>query len=364
MSFLKEHGYTTVSFASGYTGTEFEYADVHYAPRWALSEFQNVLISTTALPAAMKLFSRRSQWDLQRQRILYALERLPDVAGMRPPVFAICHIVAPHPPFVFGPHGEKLNPSEVFTLDEADAVPVINKQTMRQDFIRSYRDQLEFTTLKTRQMVDRILARSLRPPIVILQGDHGPASFRNWDDLTADQLGERMAILNAYLIPKDSTGPAWYDSISPVNTFRLILDHVFGESLPLLPDRSWFSTFRQPFRLYDVDQPEAYESARLRREAPLTALVFIPSGATGPADTVRYTRKLVEMRYPGSNRQLAGVYIRRLASQPLSVPAAYQGYRNAVGSGELPDLGTEPDSYSGPGPDHKPVVVLFVANKE
>jgi len=364
MNFLKQHGYTTASFASGYTGTEFENADVHCAPRWALSEFQNVLISTTALPALVRLVARRSQWDLQRQRILYAFERLPDVAGMRPPVFAICHIVAPHPPFVFGPHGEKLNPSDVFTLDEAEAVPVINKQTMRQDFIRSYRDQLEFITLKTRQMVDRILARSSRPPIIILQADHGPASFRNWDDLAPDQLVERMAILNAYLVPRDSTGPAWYDSISPVNTFRLIFDRVFGESLPLLPDRSWFSTFRQPFRLYDVDRPEAYESARQQREAPLTVLVFIPTGTPEPPDTARYARRLTGTRYPGESRRLADVYVRRLRPDSLTVPIAYQTYRNAVGSGELPDLGTEPDSYSGPGPDRRSVGALFFANRE
>ena len=364
MSFLKQHGFTTASFASGYTGTEFEDADVHCAPRWALSEFQNVLISTTALPAILKLAARRTQWDAQRERILYAFERLPDVAGMRPPVFAICHIVAPHPPFVFGPRGEKLNPSDVFTLDEADAVPVINKQTMRQDFIRSYRDQLEFVTLKTRQMVDRILARSSRPPIIILQGDHGPASFRNWDDLTTDQLVERMAILNAYLVPKDSTGPAWYDSISPVNTFRLIFDRVFGESLPLLPDRSWFSTFRQPFRLYDVDRPEAYESARQQREAPLTVLVFIPTNDPEPPDTARYARKLTGTRYPGESRRLADVYVRRLQPESLSVPVAYEAYRSAVKSGDLPDLGLEPDSYSGPGPDRRPVVALFFANRE
>jgi len=362
--FLKQHGYTTVSFASGYTGTEFEGADVHYAPRWALSEFQNVLISTTALPAILKLAARHSQWDVQRQRILYAFERLPDVAGMRPPVFAICHIVAPHPPFVFGPRGEKRNPDDVsFTLSEGDAAPVINRQTMREDFIRSYTDQLGFITLKTRQMVDRILARSSRPPVIILQADHGPASFRNWDDLDPGHIVERMAILNACLVPADSTGPAWYDSISPVNTFRLIFDRVFGESLPLLPDRSWLSTSEFPFRLYDVDQPEAYESARRRRGAPLTVIAFAAVGTPAPAYVERYGRKLIGLRYPGEIRHLTRVYVRRPRPESLSVPAAYEAYRNAVKAGELPDLGTEPDSYSGPGPNRKPVVALFFPNR-
>jgi hypothetical protein len=363
-NFLKQHGYTTVSFASGYTGTEFDNADVHYAPRWALSEFQNVLISTTALPAVLDLAARHTQWDVRRQLILHAFERLPDVAGMRPPVFAVCHIVAPHPPFVFGPRGEKLNPEGVFTLSEADAAPANDRQTARQEFIRSYLGQLEFITFKTKQTVDRILTRSSRPPVIILQGDHGPASFSNWDDATPGQLVDRMAILNACLIPSDSTGPAWYDSISPVNTFRLIFDRVFGESLPLLPDRSWISTAEFPYRFYDATQPEAYVSAIRQRGAPLTVLVFATLDARKPADVAHYARRLIALRYPDENRSLTGVYVRRPRPDSLSVPAAYDAYRNAVKSGGLPDLGLEPDSYSGPGPDHRPVVAFFFADKE
>jgi len=358
-NFLQQHGYRMVSFASGYNGTEFKDADVHYAPRWALSEFQNVLISTTALPAMLKLVARRSQWDAQRQLILYAIERLPDVAEMRPPIFAFAHIVCPHPPFVFGPHGEKLNPSEVYTLDDENAAPIINKQTMRQDYMKSFRDQSEFVTFKARQMIDRILARSSRPPIIIVQGDHGPAAFRSWDDVDTEQLRERMCILNAYIIPKDSTGPAWYDSISPVNTFRLILDRVFGESLPLLPDRSWFSTIMQPYRFYDVDHPEAYERARRLRNAPLAVLVYAAKGSTAPADTDVYARKLVRIRYYSGDRRVAGAYLRCLPPDSLSVPAALAAYKSAVKARDLPDLGQEPDSYSGPGPNHKPVVALF-----
>ncbi len=364
MDFLKQRGYTTVSFASGYTGTEFDNTDVHYAPRWALSEFQNVLISTTALPAVLDLAARHSQWDVRRRLILHAFERLPDVAGMRPPVFAICHIVAPHPPFVFGPRGEELNPEGVFTLSEADAAPTDDRETAGPEFIRSYLGQLEFITLKTKQMVDRILARSSRPPVIILQGDHGPASFSNWDDASPGQLVERMAILNACLVPAESTGPAWYDSISPVNTFRLIFNRVFGQSLPLLPDQSWLSTAEFPYRFYDAAQPEAYVGTIRRRGAPLTVLLFATLGARKPADVAHYARKLIAQRYPGENRGLTGVYVRRPRPDSLSVPAAYDAYRNEVKAGKIPDLGPEPDSYSGPGPNKRPVVAFFFTDKE
>jgi hypothetical protein len=213
-------------------------------------------------------------------------------------------------------------------------------------------------------MVDRILARSPRPPVIILQGDHGPASFSSWDDATPGQLVDRMAILNACLIPSDSTGPAWYDSISPVNTFRLIFDRVFGQSLPLLPDRSWLSTAELPYRFYDATQPGAYVEAISRRGAPVTVLVFATIGARRPADVAHYARRLVGLRYPGENRPLTRVYVRRPQPDSLSVPAAYEAYRNAVKSGGLPDLGLGPDSYSGPGPNHGPVVAFFFADRE
>jgi len=361
VGFLRQHGYTIVSFASGYTGTELADADVHFAPRWALGEFENVLISTTALPLFLKLAFRQSEDDLERQRVLYAFERLPDAARLRPPVFVFCHVVAPHPPFIFGPNGEKVNSKDFYTFIEGSPSGNVDEQKVREDFIEGYCNQLAFVTLKTRETVDRILARSSRPPVIILQGDHGPGSFRNWDELDPGQLAERMAILNAYTLPQASSGPAWYDSISPVNTFRMVLDRVFGETLPLLPDKSWFSTFKRPFRFFDADHPETYEAARYKRAAPLTILAFRPAGTPALANPGRYARKLAGLRYPGEARRVAGIRFRQVRAGPegLSVQSAYQAYRDAVKSGDVPDLGTECDSFAGRGPDRVPVTALF-----
>jgi hypothetical protein len=50
----------------------------------------------------------------------------------------------------------------------------------------------------------------------------------------------RLAILNAYYLPGVDSDLI-YPSISPVNTFRLILNTYFGADLPLLPDESYLS---------------------------------------------------------------------------------------------------------------------------
>ncbi len=49
VDFLRRRGYTIVSFASGYVGTSLAGADVRFAPRWSLSEFQTLLVNTTLL---------------------------------------------------------------------------------------------------------------------------------------------------------------------------------------------------------------------------------------------------------------------------------------------------------------------------
>jgi hypothetical protein len=39
-----------------------------------------------------------------------------------------------------------------------------------------------------------------------------------------------------------------YASITPVNTFRLILDHYFEAGYPLLEDISYGSSYKNPFK--------------------------------------------------------------------------------------------------------------------
>ncbi len=361
MAELKRRGYTTVSFASGYTGTEFKNADVHYAPRWVLSEFQNVVISTTPLPLLLDRVLRRTQHDLHRERILYAFERLPDPACLRPPVFVFCHVLAPHPPFVFGPSGEKVRPRGLFTLTEGGNFQIIDKQRVRDDYIRDYRDQLAFITMKTRQTIDRILARSDRQPVIIIQADHGPGSILNWDDPEPEEVAERMAILNACLLPQDSAVSAWYDSISPVNTFRLVFNRLFGDTLALLEDRSWFSTIAKPYRFFDADRPESYAAGRGPDVQPLTIIAFRCSGESEAGDLAAYARRLASIKYHGETRPIARVHIRQVQAnfEGVSVELAYRMYRDAVAAGEIPDLGEEYETYSGLGPDRRPVIALF-----
>jgi hypothetical protein len=62
--------------------------------------------------------------------------------------------------------------------------------------------------------------------VIIIQGDHGVRD------------PNRNAILNSYYLPglPQDTIPA---DMSPVNSFRLVLNEYFNANLPLLPNHSY-----------------------------------------------------------------------------------------------------------------------------
>jgi hypothetical protein len=99
--------------------------------------------------------------------------------------------------------------------------------------------------------LDRILAKASRPTIIILQSDHGPGSLLDWQVPENNYFKERMSILNAYYLPDhDFTG--LYESISPVNTFRVIFREYFGADYETLPDESYFSLWKRPYGFINV----------------------------------------------------------------------------------------------------------------
>jgi hypothetical protein len=98
--------------------------------------------------------------------------------------------------------------------------------------------------------IDEILKKSPRPPIILIQGDHGPGSRLIRDSVDRTCLFERISILSAYYLPDSAlTIPP---DISPVNSFRLVLDTYFGADLDLLPDRTYFSPQSWPYDFTDV----------------------------------------------------------------------------------------------------------------
>lgn len=246
--FLDRHGYEIVTFSTGYPGTEIRNADRYLAHRWYPDEFQVALINMTPLPFVVNALYDMHDWH--RQRILYTFDNLADASEPRGPTFVFAHILAPHPPFVFGPEGEEIDPEYQFVL--ADGSHLIGGRGMtRDEYVAQYRGQLMFINSRVRGALDAILSTSQRPAIIVLQADHGPGSMLDWDDPDNTDFEERLSILNAYYLPNDGD-KYLYDAITPVNTFRVILNHYFGTDLELLDDESYFSTEARPYAFINV----------------------------------------------------------------------------------------------------------------
>jgi hypothetical protein len=230
--YLKTLGYKTIAFATDYGWTEITDADIYLTPQtsiWELNSFQYALIQTTAgriLLDEETLRLPNTPDDIIRRNTQFALEKLQSIPSIKGPKFIFVHLLSPHS-FVFGPNGESI------AIDVSTMTPAIFKQ--------GYVDQLIFIDKQIENLMATIIANSSTPPIIIIQGDHGPAGAGPY---------ERVSNLNAYYLPGHAG--TLYNTITPVNTFRVVLDSYFGQNLPILPDISRYSTYQDPYNSFEV----------------------------------------------------------------------------------------------------------------
>jgi hypothetical protein len=246
--YLRTRGYLIRSVPTGFFLTETVKADIIDAPGWKVDAFQTQLLNITPLPVLSNMLGIQSAYDLHRQRLIYAFSHLVDRPVTDRPVFTFAHILLPHPPFVFDAKGQSVQPIGVFRIFDGDQY--LGSQ---ESYIQGYRQQLIFTIGKVEELVLKIQESSIRPLIIVVQGDHGPGSRLSWRNWRESFLPERMSILNAYYFP-DQDYQHLYPEVTPVNTFRIILDRYFGMDYPLLADRNYFDNLGSPYLIEDITQ--------------------------------------------------------------------------------------------------------------
>ena len=230
---LKGAGYKTVAFATGFAFTEMTSADVYISPSPViapLTEFEVLALETTPLRHLQDLgWVNLVNIDGQRyrERTLLALNSMDRLARMAGPKFVFIHLVIPHPPFVFATDGTPLDPSKY--MDENGIYSQVN-------YYAGYRLQAGFINDQMEKAVTTLISKSRTPPVIIIQGDHAPWLQTNNDE---------FKILNAYYLPGHED--KLYPTISPVNSFRLVLDTYLGGDYPLLEDKSYYSPIPHVF---------------------------------------------------------------------------------------------------------------------
>jgi hypothetical protein len=205
-------------------------------PAMFYRDFPGMLLRTTMLAYL--------DYTNSAARTLNVLHRLFAARPTAGPTFVYAHVMCPHRPYVFGPHGE------IKSLAERMQVRSDSARTRR-----AYLDQVEFVNSKVDSLVDQILARRDRRTIIILQGDHGPRNYAPMDHPTPVSLREGSAILNAYYLPGGAH--ALYETISPVNSFRLVFRDYFGLDYPPLADRSFHNWSKHPYQWLALGDADA-----------------------------------------------------------------------------------------------------------
>lgn len=136
------------------------------------------------------------------------------------PRFVYGHLMLPHDPYYLDSLGN-------FVPDTT----VLFERFDRKD---AYINQLVYCNRLLEKFIHAATIATRRSRVVVIEGDHGFGYHDN------REFAEReFSNLNAYYF-SDRNYQSLYPGITPVNTFRIILNKYFCTSLPLLKDSSFF----------------------------------------------------------------------------------------------------------------------------
>jgi Sulfatase len=134
------------------------------------------------------------------------------------PRFIYGHFNMPHPPYFYDKMGNRKKGVAPYSPSD-------------EDHVRDYLDYLSYTNRQAEEMIRVIKKNTRGKAVILLMGDHG-LRYR-------DRLGYNPLFFlqnqNAAYFP-DQDYHLFYDSISGVNQFRVVLNTLFKQNIPLLKD--------------------------------------------------------------------------------------------------------------------------------
>lgn len=226
---LRSMGYKIVVFNKSHLPLKPEIADYNltYHPgnsEKKLSGFQELIIENSMLKPFKYLFEVAfSPYSVDRNKTLFAFNKLRNLNNIESPKFVYAHIMSPHLPFVFDKDGEEVDPINVNNWKDK----------------KYYLEQYIYISKEIKKTVESIIKNSEKKPIIIVQSDHGPRAqyllAGKMEEVSFIPQDAYKDILNAYYLPNfDFDRNLINNEISPVNTFRLILNFYFNENFEML----------------------------------------------------------------------------------------------------------------------------------
>jgi len=246
-------GYETVNIDAGFRLThENPNADknVICEGEYIQSQFLRKFTDTTILRPFIRKMGLIKGWSGCVKQVLDNLEKLE----AKEPHFVFAHFIAPH-----GPHR--------YSLEDLEKDSGKNK---KEDY--NYVDEVEYINERLKNIIKNIKEKNDRKNVIIIQSDHGnnktferPSSEYPPHIPSDTLLNEVMSIFNAYHLPGECKDRL-YETITPVNSFRIVLNCYFGTDLRLLPDRAFYVSWdrKSKFNYETYQYQEVTDSARWR----------------------------------------------------------------------------------------------------
>jgi hypothetical protein len=207
---LQSYGYEFINIPSSW-GPVKNMGNAGFYVLW--NEFLRGFIDSFFKNTKLRFFT---EYFFAKQKYFSLIEQLKFLekkSTNKSPKFVLAHFLCPHEPIVFNRSGEFY-----FNLNHSRF---------------EYLDQLVFFDNKIINLIEEILNNSKNKPIIILQSDHGPGLFWESDDFQEAPFDLRFENLTAIHMSKGAKNIDW-DNFSTVNTFRIILNHIFNTNLDLL----------------------------------------------------------------------------------------------------------------------------------
>jgi hypothetical protein len=248
---LKSLGYAYIGIATGFPYIRFQTADLALGGADGRQLIRASLLDMTPLPPSISVI--RSMYDQRRDQLRAAFQNLVEVAKPTgKPKFVVAHILAPHPPFVFGPNGEPRRWSKGFQF--VDGSHYMASGGTPESYRQGYADQATYLDKLVLEAVDGILRQSGPDTIIVIHGDHGPKMSLDQDSLKGTDVREVLPTLIAIRAPESVKVS---DKMTNVNIYRNLFSSIFGDKLPPLEDRNYYSTWERPYDFVQVSETAA-----------------------------------------------------------------------------------------------------------
>ena len=242
---LKKNGYKIIHSGSWWETTRRnDNADKNFSTNpYGFSEFISMICEKSWLLYFFEV-NKYSHRKISWRRINSQLDELAEIPSIKQPTFTFAHFLIPHTPFVFDRFGKYKSIEE----------------ESKKSYEENYVDQLIYINNELKKLINKLISKSEHPPIIILQGDEGPFPYNyrinekdfNWKNATELELKQKMGIINAFYLP-NIENKIVYDTITPVNTFRLVFNSYFHTNFKILHDKSYAHySDKHPYRFFDV----------------------------------------------------------------------------------------------------------------